>query len=565
MAFQNIGFETGDAGLGDALGWTYTFLAQAQLLADIDPVDDRPQEDFERDWGLDAKQVTNWDITGSLDGTYEIIVNSSTATVNAVGLTATQIRDQLLVLMQAFVEPVAFASGGGDDIDGTADTAGEGFNVKTRQFINFDITGGTDGDYIINIDGAEHKVVAVSLTPTQIRDQLLALLLAGGFDIAFQAGAVGDSIDALADVPGESFTYSSSSTGSPITEVVGITETTPQPNTFFILDFVESQLTEALYDAVDVPPGELGGEDFEEGWDTNQGYLFQLINTFVASYDFKIEPVEDFEDEWSNRQHEIVTWTITGGADGTYEIIINGTVFQFIASSNTATEIRDDLLSQLQAASIAHGVDFVGGTSDDITGTSIDSGVPFTHSTTTTGDPISTVVDQANLTYIFDFNDLPPFLPAQLVAAPYDSGTPENVEDFEEEWDSNENYLSEYPLISPPLTAAVYDTEGSSEPVEDFEEAIADRVFTIDVGNDHLVATSHGLSTNEKITLRSEGLLPTDLSPNLTYYASIMHANAFHVSKESGGVDETLTETGFGPHFFKVNPLEFWTLFMETI
>lgn len=52
--FRNLGFEDPGLAVGDADGWVYSFLAQAEYIAPILPQDVRPAEDFERDWGIDA-------------------------------------------------------------------------------------------------------------------------------------------------------------------------------------------------------------------------------------------------------------------------------------------------------------------------------------------------------------------------------------------------------------------------------------------------------------------------------------------------------------------------------
>lgn len=54
MTLTNLGFETDGTTPGSADGWTYTFLAQAQHIAPVDPAQERPVEDFERDWSVDG-------------------------------------------------------------------------------------------------------------------------------------------------------------------------------------------------------------------------------------------------------------------------------------------------------------------------------------------------------------------------------------------------------------------------------------------------------------------------------------------------------------------------------
>ena len=486
MAFSNLGFELADpvGDPGDALNWVYTFLAAAQELADIDPTPERPQEDFERDWGLDQIQIINFLITGGTDGTYTIVVNASSAQVVAVAQTATQIRDALLTQLQALTDaitfPVDFVANGADSIDATAQVAGEGFTFSSS----------STGDPI-----TESTTQANIFFIFEFIDELIFQTLYEG--AAFIESTLAETY-ALAD-------------GQTLTVVVD--GGGPQTVTFVTADFVAigvatanevatritTDLTGAFADrlpggfvrivsetrgggsslsvtggtaaaAFAFPAGSQTepstpefGEDFEEGWDTNQGFLFSLISIEAASYD-SVTPqnFEDFEEEWDS-----------------------------------------------------------------------------------------------NESYFFDFDD------ATFLVASYDTGSPEDFEDFEDEWQSNESFQ----FVLGATTAASYDSEGTPEDVEDFEEVEPDQLFTITTGSPGvIVATAHGLVDTDKIIFRSEGLLPSDLSPNLTYFVRPpINVNDFTVSKEVAGGSIDISDPGFGPHFFVQNKAAFWTLVAETV
>lgn len=485
MAFTNLGFELADpAGSpGDALDWTYSFLAAAQLLADLDPVPERPQEDFERDWGLDQIQIENFLITGGADGTYTITVFSSSAQVVAVAQTATQIRDALLTQLQAFTDPfsfpVDFTAGAGDSIDATAQVAGEGFTFSSSSTGSAITESETQGNvfYIFAFIAAQisealfNGVAFIESTIAETyalsNGQTLFVVVDGGGPqtVTFLTGdfvAIGaatalevaarittDLADAFADrLPGGFVRIiSETSGGGSNLSVTGGTAAAA-------FAFPAGSQTDSSV------PG--FGETFEAGWDSNQGYLFGLISIGAAAYDSTPQSFEDFEEEWDSNEN-----------------------------------------------------------------------------------------------YVFDFDG------GSFTAAMYDSGTPQAFEDFEEEWDDNENYQ----FVMGATLAAFYYTESPGiRQFEDFEDSVADRVFTVTTGSPgQLDAVAHGMIANEKHQLRSNGLLPGDLSPNLDYYVVSPGANDWQVAKESLGAAVPVTDVGFGPHIFKKNVKAFWTLFAETV
>lgn len=74
-------------------------------------------------------------------------------------------------------------------------------------------------------------------------------------------------------------------------------------------------LTEdAFYDLAIAPER---GEDYEEGWLSNENFGFVLSGIDVAMYDSTPQDIEDFEEEWlSNENFEFVLGAITSAAFG---------------------------------------------------------------------------------------------------------------------------------------------------------------------------------------------------------------------------------------------------------
>lgn len=88
--------------------------------------------------------------------------------------------------------------------------------ADAAQKIEFTITGASDGDYTITINGTDYTYTATSDTVAGI-----ASGLATAVDADADVSATDDGVDTVtvtADTAGEPFTYDSSSTGDPITE-----------------------------------------------------------------------------------------------------------------------------------------------------------------------------------------------------------------------------------------------------------------------------------------------------------------------------------------------------------
>lgn len=156
------------------------------------------------------------------------------------------------------------------------------------------------------------------------------------------------------------------------------------------------------------------------------------------------------------------------------------------------------------------------------------------------------------------------FTMGSTTAALYDSGTPESIEDFEEEWDSNESYS----FTMGGTSAATFDTgpAGTPEDVEDFEEVLEPFAVTADPVTDELLKTTHGLSNTQVVQLsNTNGTLPAGLSPNTDYFVVSATASTFKLSATSGGPAIDITDAGTGTHIVKPDPSVFWTLAMVTL
>jgi len=61
-------------------------------------------------------------------------------------------------------------------------------------------------------------------------------------------------------------------------------------------------------------------EDFEEAWNSNESYVYELLAATAATYDGTPEAFEDFEEDWSSNQSYVYVFAGTAAAyDGTPE------------------------------------------------------------------------------------------------------------------------------------------------------------------------------------------------------------------------------------------------------
>lgn len=106
---------------------------------------------------------------------------------------------------------------------GDVEVAVDSINIASasKQVVNFVVTGGSDGDYAITINGTTYTFNAVSQTEEQIATNLKALLDADTSIVTTILTAPDDdTIRVSSAVAGTAFTHSVSSTGDPISESV---------------------------------------------------------------------------------------------------------------------------------------------------------------------------------------------------------------------------------------------------------------------------------------------------------------------------------------------------------
>jgi len=72
----------------------------------------------------------------------------------------------------------------------------------------------------------------------------------------------------------------------------------------FLSEFADADLTVAGFDS----PTLEHYEDFEEGWDTNEGFTFFLASVAAASFNTTSDAYEDFEREWSSNESNETTF-----------------------------------------------------------------------------------------------------------------------------------------------------------------------------------------------------------------------------------------------------------------
>jgi hypothetical protein len=92
---------------------------------------------------------------------------------------------------------------------------------------------------------------------------------------------------------------------------------------------------------------------------------------------------------------QVVNVNVDGAGDGTYTVTINGVDFDFVASSNTATQIKDGLIAAINGGSepvTAASVD-----SDTLSLTADVAGVPFTLALSAPSDDLSSSVITASV------------------------------------------------------------------------------------------------------------------------------------------------------------------------
>lgn len=163
----------------------------------------------------------------------------------------------------------------------------------------------------------------------------------------------------------------------------------------------------------------------------NEAFSFTLGAITVALYDTATEGFEDFEEDWSSNQAFIFVLVpdnvfILNARTGTYSITINGETFTEPATvpPDTPTSIATALAATITASSSFASAT---GILEAVRILPLDSRtqLTITASGPLTGDVV--VGSEAGGPVI--------------TVASYDSGSPEDFEDFEEEWLSNESFV----------------------------------------------------------------------------------------------------------------------------
>lgn len=142
-------------------------------------------------------------------------------------------------------------------------------------------------------------------------------------------------------------------------------------------------------------------------------------------------------------------------------------------------------------------------------------------------------------------------------SASFDS-TPTAVEDFENEWRTNESYAFDMGSTS----VAVFEAEN----YEDFEEVNLVKVFTANPATDVLTSVAHGMANGQIVTFENTGgQLPGGIQPDTNYYVVGVATDTFQIATVSGGSAVDISGTGTGTHRVRPDTDVYWTTRMVTI
>jgi hypothetical protein len=160
----------------------------------------------------------------------------------------------------------------------------------------------------------------------------------------------------------------------------------------------------------------------------------------------------------------------------------------------------------------------------------------------------------------FDSVHLFAFVPADLDFADFDTATSEAHEDFEEEWDSNEDYDWTLPSVGAATFGTGFAATGDTET---FEGAKFDMTgVTFNPATAVWTKTSHGLSDSPSwvvTLLNSGGRLPDGYLLETEYYVETVTTDTFQLASVDGGAAVDGTDTGYGTHGVKHHLIWFWT------
>ncbi len=225
-------------------------------------------------------------------------------------------------------------------------------------------------------------------------------------------------------------------------------------NDDFLLSFDPSDLETANFDqAILLEPV----EDFEEGWDANEGWSDVLVSTDTALFDTTTpEAFEDFEEEWDQNEdwqqrygNDIIE--VRNASVGEYRIDLIGQSFIHDAQiGDTINDIAAALDALIDAASLPLTATL---TANRIELVADDQRTQF--GLVVTGPTAGDIVITASLA---EFGVMPSVFNTGL----------DQFEAFEREWKDNENFV--FAFVGPPtdLTFAVFDV--AEDQFEDFED-----------------------------------------------------------------------------------------------
>lgn len=178
---------------------------------------------------------------------------------------------------------------------------------------------------------------------------------------------------------------------------------------------------------------------------------------------------------------------------------------------------------------------------------------------TATGFPTAATGPLGGATALFEGFEvlelLAAFSAVTPVTASFDT-TPEDLEDFEEEWGNDAYHFTATGFV----TGASFDSGGSPEAIEDFEEVSLPFVFSADPALDQFTAVGHPLANGEIVTLEnSGGQLPDGLTKLTEYYVIGVSGSTFQLARTSGGGALDVLDAGTGTHTLRRNTARFWT------
>ena len=120
----------------------------------------------------------------------------------------------------------------------------------------------------------------------------------------------------------------------------------PSNETFFS-DIGDITTATAVFDSAGTPEN---FEDFEELWDDNENYAFDISGISTSSAGFGASSPDAFEDFDRNLTAQANSASVNNFQDGNYNILINGQSHVYVAAGDTQEQIRDGLLDAMSAS-----------------------------------------------------------------------------------------------------------------------------------------------------------------------------------------------------------------------